>query len=44
MTAKDAVRWPRGLETPGAAVLEVAWEWVCGGAAIEALVLEGIER
>ena len=40
LTAKDAVRWPEGAAAEGAAVLEVEWEWVEGGAAVEARVLE----
>ena len=42
LTAKDAVRWPERSARDGVAVLEVEWEWVSGGAAVEALVLEGI--
>jgi len=38
LTAKDAVRWPEGAAGDGAAVLEVQWEWVSGGAAVEARV------
>ena len=41
LTAKDAVRWPRGVPAGGAAVLDVEWEWVCGGREVEAGVLEG---
>jgi tetraacyldisaccharide 4'-kinase len=41
LTAKDAVRWPEGVGRDGAAVLEVEWEWVRGGAEVEARVLEG---
>ena len=37
ITAKDAVRWPRAA-AEGVLVLEVAWEWVQGGAAIESMV------
>jgi tetraacyldisaccharide 4'-kinase len=33
LTAKDAVRWPPGGDPP--LVLEVAWEWVLGGDALE---------
>jgi tetraacyldisaccharide 4'-kinase len=37
LTSKDAVRWPaRG---PDMCVLEVAWEWVTGGEAVEQAVL-----
>lgn len=42
LTAKDAVRWPGGLPAEGALVLEVDWEWVCGGREVEARVLEGL--
>lgn len=42
LTAKDAVRWPATLKADGAARLEVAWEWVCGGAEVEARILEGV--
>ena len=38
LTAKDAVRWPAGVDDGGAGVLEVAWEWVVGGEALEARV------
>jgi tetraacyldisaccharide 4'-kinase len=40
-TAKDAVRWPTAPGTAAPAVLEVEWEWVRGGEAIERLVMEG---
>ncbi|MBI5711739.1 MAG: tetraacyldisaccharide 4'-kinase, partial [Candidatus Eisenbacteria bacterium] len=43
LTAKDAVRWPAGAPRERVAVLEVAWEWVAGGEAVERLVLEGEE-
>jgi len=40
VTAKDAVRWPAGA--PRAPhVLEVAWEWIAGGDAVERRVFEG---
>jgi tetraacyldisaccharide 4'-kinase len=38
VTSKDAVRWPAGAG-PRPHVLEVAWEWVCGGEAVERRVL-----
>ena len=41
LTAKDAVRWPEPLGQGRVAVLEVEWEWVTGGGAIESLALEG---
>jgi tetraacyldisaccharide 4'-kinase len=41
LTAKDAVRWPAGAERAGVAVLEVEWEWVVGGEAVERLALDG---
>ena len=41
VTAKDAVRWPESAGQDGVAVLEVEWEWVAGGGAVESLVLEG---
>ena len=37
LTAKDAVRWPRAAD-PDMAVLDVAWEWVQGGAPIESWI------
>jgi tetraacyldisaccharide 4'-kinase len=43
LTAKDAVRWPAGAPRDDVLVLEVAWEWVTGGAAVEALVF-GVGR
>jgi tetraacyldisaccharide 4'-kinase len=39
LTAKDAVRWP--VPDERVAVLEVEWEWLLGGAEVEALVLAG---
>ncbi len=42
LTAKDAVRWPAGSNTDGVARLDVVWEWVCGGAEVEARILEGV--
>jgi len=39
LTAKDAVRWP--APDPVVAVLEVEWEWVQGGEAVERMVLGG---
>jgi tetraacyldisaccharide 4'-kinase len=42
MTAKDAVRWP--AELTDACVLEVEWQWVRGGEAVERLVLAGVKR
>jgi tetraacyldisaccharide 4'-kinase len=38
LTAKDAVRWPAAARE-GVAVLEVEWEWVCGGEAVERVAL-----
>jgi tetraacyldisaccharide-1-P 4'-kinase len=35
LTAKDAVRWPRPAESE-VLVLEVEWDWVEGGDALEA--------
>lgn len=35
VTAKDAVRWPAPAGGPRPCVLEVAWEWVTGGDAVE---------
>jgi tetraacyldisaccharide 4'-kinase len=35
LTAKDAVRWPEGAPRERVAVLEVEWEWVHGGEALE---------
>jgi len=43
LTAKDAVRWPEAGGAQDAAVLEVEWEWVCGGPEVEARMLEGLE-
>jgi tetraacyldisaccharide 4'-kinase len=40
VTAKDAVRWPR-LAARQPHVLEVDWEWVAGGDALERLVAGG---
>lgn len=39
VTAKDAVRWRRGAPDVPALVLQVAWEWVSGGEAVERAVL-----
>lgn len=39
LTRKDAVRWPAG--DARVRVLEVAWEWVAGGDACEAMLLAG---
>jgi tetraacyldisaccharide 4'-kinase len=39
VTAKDAVRWPQGAARDRVAVLDVEWEWVWGGEAVERLVL-----
>jgi tetraacyldisaccharide 4'-kinase len=41
LTAKDAVRWPESAGWERVAVLEVEWEWVVGGEAVESLALEG---
>ncbi len=35
LTRKDAVRWPLPANEGRVAVLEVEWEWVSGGEAIE---------
>ncbi|TMQ68214.1 MAG: tetraacyldisaccharide 4'-kinase [Candidatus Eisenbacteria bacterium] len=40
LTAKDAVRWPRAAGRSDVAVLEVEWEWVEGGEALERAVLD----
>ncbi len=39
LTAKDAVRWPGAGSDEGVAVLEVVWEWLVGGEAVERRVL-----
>lgn len=39
LTAKDAVRWPAGTARERVAVLEVEWEWVRGGEAVEGMAL-----
>ena len=39
LTAKDEVRWPADAPREGVAVLEVDWEWVCGGEAVERAAL-----
>ncbi len=41
LTAKDAVRWPESAGRDRVAVLEVEWEWVAGGGAVERMALEG---
>jgi tetraacyldisaccharide 4'-kinase len=42
LTAKDAVRWPARAARERVAVLEVEWEWVSGGEAVErAALMEG---
>jgi tetraacyldisaccharide 4'-kinase len=41
LTAKDAVRWPLAAARDRVAVLEVDWEWVAGGEAVENLALNG---
>ena len=38
VTAKDAVRWPAAARAARPLVLEVGWEWVAGGDAVEAQV------
>jgi tetraacyldisaccharide 4'-kinase len=43
LTAKDAVRWPESAGQDRVAVLEVEWEWVAGGGAVESVALEGQE-
>jgi tetraacyldisaccharide 4'-kinase len=35
VTAKDAVRWPAAARGKRPLVLEVSWEWVAGGEAVE---------
>lgn len=44
VTAKDAVRWPREARGGAPAVLQVGWEWVHGGAAIESHVFSSLAR
>lgn len=39
LTAKDAVRWRRAAGASAVLVLDVAWEWVTGGEAVERRVL-----
>ena len=39
LTAKDEVRWPGGAPRERVAVLEVDWEGVCGGEAVERVAL-----
>lgn len=39
LTAKDAIRWPD--DGAGDLVMDVAWHWAWGGAAVEALVFGG---
>jgi tetraacyldisaccharide 4'-kinase len=41
LTTKDAVRWPGSVGQDRVAVLEVEWEWVAGGEAVENLALQG---
>jgi tetraacyldisaccharide 4'-kinase len=41
LTAKDAVRWPEAAAGDDVAVLEVEWEWVEGGEAVERLTFAG---
>ncbi len=41
LTAKDAVRWPEPAGAGQVAVLEVEWEWIAGGDAVEDLAIEG---
>ncbi|HYM80116.1 MAG TPA: tetraacyldisaccharide 4'-kinase [Candidatus Limnocylindria bacterium] len=43
LTAKDAVRWPVAPTAAPIRVLEVAWEWVCGGEAVEKRVFAAPE-
>ena len=43
VTTKDAVRWPAAAGDARVRVLEVEWEWVHGGEAVERLVFEGEE-
>lgn len=38
LTAKDAVRWPAD-ESAGVGVIDVGWEWIFGGSAVEDAVL-----
>jgi tetraacyldisaccharide 4'-kinase len=42
LTCKDAVRWPESVEQDRVAVLEVEWEWVAGGGAVEDLAFGGL--
>jgi tetraacyldisaccharide 4'-kinase len=42
LTAKDAVRWGQRPHPTPVLVLRVGWEWVTGGAAVEAMVLAGL--
>jgi len=49
LTAKDAVRWPPAARGKEVAVLEVEWQWVRGGEAVESRVFgealqPGIDR
>jgi tetraacyldisaccharide 4'-kinase len=44
VTAKDAVRWPLEAQGGQPLVLEVGWEWVHGGAAIESHVFGALAR
>jgi hypothetical protein len=39
LTAKDAVRWPGDAGPERVAVIDVEWEWVVGGEAVENLAL-----
>ena len=41
LSAKDAVRWPRGAPVEEVRVLEVEWEWRVAGEAVERMIFEG---
>jgi tetraacyldisaccharide 4'-kinase len=38
VSRKDAVRWPDGVPAAGVHVLDVEWDWLSGGEAVERLV------
>ncbi|MBI1799408.1 MAG: tetraacyldisaccharide 4'-kinase [Candidatus Eisenbacteria bacterium] len=40
ISAKDAVRWP--LSDPRVRVMDVTWQWVCGGEDVERRVFAGL--
>ena len=41
LTSKDEARWPPAAADERVAVVEVEWEWVCGGARVERMAFEG---